>query len=246
MIFDLAIFLAAIGITTLELAEAAAVGLALFADSGKYSAFLYVSLGVIAVLIPTFFIGGAIGLLPMVYVRLVGGVLLLYFGMRLVKSARKSVLKGRTGGFAQEEFVRGVMYTGFSVGAIEAFEAAIVLVGLLPNNFASTSLGLTGGVVIVIVSTYILRNQVRKVKQANMKVVVSAMLLSFAVFWFGEAVVVLSDLVLIPLFVVFVLAVHQIANRGSGVSPPADAQAEKGELSKNETERSQLRCSTGV
>jgi uncharacterized membrane protein len=222
--FDLAIFLTAIGITTLELAEAAAVGLALFADSGEYSAFLYVALGTIAVLIPTFFIGSAIALLPEVYVRVVGGVLLLYFGTRLVKSARRSVLKGRTGGFKQEEFVRGVMYTGFSVGAVEAFEAAIVLVGLLPNNFASASLGLTGGVVIVIVSTYILRNQVRKIKQANMKIVVSALLLSFSVFWFGEVFFVLSDLVLIPLFVVFVLAVYQIANRGSGVSPPADAR----------------------
>ncbi|MGD0319898.1 MAG: hypothetical protein ABSB56_09425, partial [Nitrososphaerales archaeon] len=95
------------------------------------------------------------------------------------------------------------------------------LVGLLPNNFASTSLGLTGGVVIVIVSTYVLRNQVRKIKQANMKVVVSALLLSFSVFWFGEAVMVLSDLVLIPLFAVFVLAVHQIANRSSAATPQA-------------------------
>jgi uncharacterized membrane protein len=155
-----------------------------------------------------------------VYIRLVGGVLLLYFGMRLVKSARRSVLMGRTTGFKQEEFVRGILYTGFSVGAVEAFEAAIVLVGLLPNNFASTTLGLAGGVVIVVVSTYTLRNHVRKIKQANMKVVVSALLLSFAVFWFGEAVLVLSDLVLIPLFVAFVLVVHQIANRGSSVSPP--------------------------
>ena len=215
MFFDPAIFLTAIGITTLELTEAAAVGLALFADSGRYTAFLFVALGVIAVMIPTFIVGSAIALLPLVYIRVVGGVLLLYFGIRLVRSARRSVLKGRAGGYAKEEFVRGIMYTGFSVGAVEAFEAAIVLVGLLPNNFASTSLGLTGGVVIVVIATYILRSQVRKVKQANMKVVVSALLLSFAVFWFGEAVIVVNDLALIPLFVVFVLVVHGIANRGS-------------------------------
>ena len=215
MFFDPAIFLTAIGITTLELTEAAAVGLALFADSGRYTAFLFVALGVIAVMIPTFIVGSAIALLPLVYIRVVGGVLLLYFGIRLVRSARRSVLKGRAGGYAKEEFVRGIMYTGFSVGAVEAFEAAIVLVGLLPNNFASTSLGLTGGVVIVVIATYILRSQVRRVKQANMKVVVSALLLSFAVFWFGEAVIVVNDLALIPLFVVFVLVVHSIANRGS-------------------------------
>jgi uncharacterized membrane protein len=229
LIFDPAIFLAAIGITTLELAEAAAVGLALFADSGKYSAFLYVSLGVIAVLIPTLLVGSAISLLPVVYVRIVGGVLLLYFGMRLMKSARKSVLRERAGGSTQEEFLKGVLYTGFSVGAVEAFEASIVLVGLLPNNFASATLGLTGGIAIVVVSTYILRNQVRKIKQANMKVVVSALLLSFSVFWFGEAFLVLNDLLLVPLFVVFVLVVHQIANRGSGVPLPSRGQAASAE-----------------
>lgn len=216
MIFDPAIFLTAIGITTLELVEAAAVGLALFADSGRYSAFLYVALGVVAVMIPTFIVGSAISLLPLVYVRLVGGVLLLYFGIRLIGSARRSVLKSRTGGFKQEEFERGIMYTGFSVGAIEAFEAAIVLVGLLPNNFSSTTLGLTGGVVVVIASTYLLRNQVRRIKQANMKVVVSALLLSFAFFWFGETITELNDLILIPLFLVFAFVVHRIANRGSG------------------------------
>lgn len=225
MTFDPAIFLTAIGITTLELTEAAAVGLALFADSGRYSAFLYVSLGVVAVLIPTFFVGSAIALLPLTYIRLVGGVLLLYFGIRLVKSARRSVLKGRTGGFKQEEFVKGILYTGFSVGAVEAFEAAIVLVGLLPNNFVSTSLGLTGGVAIVIVSTFILRSQVRRIKQANMKVIVSALLLSFAVFWFGETVVELNDLVLIPLFAVFVLVVHRFANRASDASPIAQKKS---------------------
>jgi len=108
------------------------------------------------------------------------------------------------------------MYTGFSVGAVEAFEAAIVLVGLLPNNFSSATLGLIGGVVIVIVSTYLLRNQVRRIKQANMKVVVSALLLSFSVFWFAETVAELNDLILIPLFLVFVFVVRGIANRGSG------------------------------
>ena len=86
-----------------------------------------------------------------------------------------------------EEFEKGLFYTGFSVGAIEAFEASIVLVGLLPNNYSSTILGLVVGIVLVVVSTFVLRNHVRKIKQANMKVVVSSLLLSFATFWFVES-----------------------------------------------------------
>ena len=211
----MAIFLAALGITTLELVEAAAVGLALYGDSGRPSAFFFVALGVVAIFVPMFVLGALITLLPDVYVRLVGGALLLYFGLRLVKSARKSVIWGRKGGSSAEHFEKGIMTTGFSVGAVEAFEAAIVLVALLPNDFQSTVLGMGLGIAMVVVATFLLRNQVRKVKQANMKVVVSALLLSFAVFWFGEAFVVLSDLALVPLFIVFSIAVHRIANRAS-------------------------------
>ncbi|HYB03192.1 MAG TPA: hypothetical protein VED17_01930, partial [Nitrososphaerales archaeon] len=133
--------------------------------------------------------------------------------------ARRTVLRGRTPSqvvtrVQKEEPDKGIFYTGFSVGAIEAFEAAIVLVGLLPHNYTSTLIGLASGIIIVIAATYLLRNQVRKVKQANMKVVVSAILLSFATFWFAETIFPsLSDLMLVPLFVAFALIVRWIANR---------------------------------
>jgi len=219
---DPAIFLAALGITVLEFTEAAAVGLALYADSGRHAAFLYVSLGAVAVLIPTVLVGSLIGLLPSVYVRLVGGVLLLYFGIRLAGSARRSVLKARKGGEHTEHFEKGIMATGFSVGAVEAFEAAIVLVGLLPNGFVATLGGMGVGILLVVVATYLLRSQVRKVKQADSKVVVSALLLSFAVFWFVEAFLSPPDLILVPLFAGFALAVYYVANRPSPV-PAASA-----------------------
>jgi uncharacterized membrane protein len=126
------------------------------------------------------------------------------------------------------------MYTGFSVGAIEAFEAAIVLVGLLPNNISSTIYGIVWGMGIVIVSTYVLRNQVRKVKQANMKVVVSALLLSFATFWYAEAVYSgLTDIVLIPLFAAFAFIVYRVAK---GPSPEIVPGAPATTAVENETQ----------
>jgi len=216
---DFAVLLAALGITTLELVEAAAVAVALYGDSHKSAVFGYVSLGIILVLFPAFLLGRAIAFLPIIAIRFIGGGLLLYFGIRLIRSARRSVLRAKNAGsvsLSQEVPEKGIFYAGFSVGAIEAFEAAIVLVGLLPDNYLSTTVGLIGGIVIVIVATYLLRSQVRKVKQANMKVFVSALLLSFAVFWFLEAVIpTLTDLVLIPLFIAFALIVHWIANRPS-------------------------------
>ena len=222
MALDPAIFLAALGITVLEFIEAAAVGLALYAESGKRAAFLYVALGITVIIVPTILIGSLVGLLPSVYVRLVAGVLLLYFGLKLARSARRSVLNVRKGSKYTEHFEKGIMATGFSVGAIEAFEAGIVLVGLLPNGFVATISGMGIGIVLVVVATYLLRTQVRKVKQADSKVVVSALLLSFAVFWFGEAFLSPPDLILIPLFAAFALLVYFVANRPS----PPEVRAE--------------------
>jgi uncharacterized membrane protein len=224
--FDLAIFLAAAGITTLEIVEAAAVGLALYGESQRLAAFLAVAAGTVVVFVPMFLVGALIAYLPVVTVRLVGGVLLLYFGQRLVKSARRSVLNSRRKSTFAEHFEKGIMATGFSVGAIEAFEAAIVLVGLLPNNYNSTVIGMAVGIFIVVVATFALRNHVRRIKQANMKVVVSALLLSFATFWFGEAASLylntqLSDLFLIPLFAFYAFLVYKVANRPSPEIAPA-------------------------
>jgi uncharacterized membrane protein len=214
---DPSVFLAALGITTLEIVEAAAVALALYGESRKRMAFLYVASGIIVVLVPTLVLGDVISLLPIIIVRLVGAFLLLYFGLRLVRSARRTVLKGRKGDRGgTEDYEKGLFYTGFSVGAIEAFEASIVLVGLLPENYFSTILGLLAGMVIVAISTFILRNQVRKVKQASMKVIVSALLLSFSIRWFIESVYPsLSGFALIPLFAAFVLIIYWVANRPS-------------------------------
>jgi uncharacterized membrane protein len=215
LLSDPAIFLAALGITVLELVETAAVALALHAHSGKNSVYLYAALGTGVVFAPMFILGSLITLLPDALVKVTAGVLLLFFAQRLTKSARRAVLNARKGSQLQEHYHRGTMATAFSIGAIEAFEAAIVLVGLLPNGFQPTVLGMVSGVVVVVGSTYMLRDRVRKVKQADMKIAVSALLFSFATFWFGEAIMPLTDLILIPLFVFYVVIVYKFANRAS-------------------------------
>ena len=215
MPLDPAIFLASLGITILEIVEAAAVALALYAHSGRPTVFLYTALGTVVVFAPMFVLGALITLLPGFLVRLTAGILLLYFGQRLVKSARRTVLSARKGSSHSEHFEKGEMTTAFSVGAVEAFEAAIVLVGLLPNGFQSTVLGMAAGIGVVVVGTYLLRDHVRKLKQADMKIAVSALLLSFATFWFGEVLAPLNDLLLIPLFLLYAVMVYKFANRPS-------------------------------
>jgi hypothetical protein len=53
--------------------------------------------------------------------------------------------------------------------------------------------------IAVVVATYALKNQVRKVKQANMKVVVAALLLSFPTIWAVGEVLSYSGLLFVPL-----------------------------------------------
>jgi len=228
LLSETAIFLAALGITTLELVETAAVALALHAHSGKNAVYLYAALGTVTVFAPMFVLGALINLLPDVLVKLTAGVLLLYFAQRLARSARRTVLNARTGKHFHEDFHRGTMATAFSVGAIEAFEAAIVLVGLLPNGFQSTVFGMASGIGVVVVATYLLRDQVRKVKQADMKIAVSALLFSFATFWFGEVLVPLDDLLLIPLFAFYAAVVYRMANRPSPKASVSEAATEVG------------------
>jgi len=223
-----AIFLAALGITTLELVETAAVALTLHAHSGKNAVYLYAALGTLTVFAPMFVLGTLIDLLPDVLVKLTAGVLLLYFAQRLARSARRTVLNARVGKHFHEDFHKGTMATAFSVGAIEAFEAAIVLLGLLPNGFQSTVFGMASGIGVVMVATYLLRDQVRKVKQADMKIAVSALLFSFATFWFIEVLVPLDDLILIPLFAFYAAVVYRMASRPSPLATSPEAETAVG------------------
>ncbi len=227
MSINVAILLAALGITVLEMSEATAVGMALYADSRNISAYGAVTLGVLTVFIPTMLVGSYITFLPIFFVRIVSATLLLYFGQRLARSARRAFRfqrNGPSGNGKHEENERGVIATAYSVGLVEAFEAAIVLVALFPENYDSTGIGLLSGVVLVIISAYILRSQIRKVKQATVKTAVSAILLSFAAFWYLESAVPLNDFLLIPLFAVFYIIVYFFATHGlekDGKAQPA-------------------------
>lgn len=217
MNINVAILLAAMGITVLEMSEASAVGMALYADTKRTSAYGAVMLGVITVFIPTFLAGNYIMLLPIFYVRIASATLLLYFGLRLVRSARRSFKFQRIGppkGGKSHEPERGLLATGYSVGLVEAFEAAIVLVALFPESYNSTWIGLVIGVGIVVTAAFMLRSQIRKVKQATIKTAVSALLLSFSSFWYIESVRQINDIFLVPLFVGFYLVVYAVATHG--------------------------------
>jgi len=100
------------------------------------------------------------------------------------------------------------------VGAVEAFEASIVLVALFPENYIYTSAGLLSGIATVVIAAALMHTRIRRLKQYIAKVLVSSLLLSFSVLWFSEAIGSISDLILIPLFLIFFAAIYLFCTSG--------------------------------
>jgi uncharacterized membrane protein len=216
-IMNIPILLAALGITLLEMSEASAVGIALYAEQKEILIFLAIAISSAIVLTITAIAGDLLTYFPIFYVRLISATLLLYFGIRLFFSARRSVKFQKYGppkNSHEETGKSSLLVTAFSVGAVESFEAAIVLVALFPQSYNSTLEGLFAGVIIVVIAAYILRSQVRKVKQAILKILVSSLLLTFSVFWYLESVTITLDIYLVPIFAVVFLTVNYLARRG--------------------------------
>jgi uncharacterized membrane protein len=202
MVVDFGVFFAAFGISLLELSEAGAVT-AIY--QGIYRGFrpvLYALAGVLLVLVPTFTVGRYIVYLPLDYVLAASAVILFYFGYRLLRSARRYFKRAAKGGGGEEE--RGDLAVVFTVSAIEAFEAALVLIALIPRSYASALVGTLIASAIVIVLTALIKDQIARIRLPHLKYVLSSLLFSLGTLWAMEAVGLdVTDLVLIPLFLTY-------------------------------------------
>jgi len=199
---EFGVFFAALGISLLELSEAGAVT-AIY--QGLYRGFrpvLYSLAGVLLVLIPTFTVGRYIVYLPLDYVLAASAVILFYFGYRLLRSARRYFKRMNKGGGGEEE--RGDLAVVFTVSAIEAFEAALVLIALIPKSYASTLMGTLIAAAVVVVLTALIKNQIARIRLPHLKYVLSSLLFSLGTLWAMEATgLEITDLVLLPLFLAY-------------------------------------------
>ena len=144
-------------------------------------------------------------------------VLLAGFGVFLFRSTLKTYRRSRAMASAAGIAVSGTRSAlqfagGFSVGAIEATEAVVVLLALAAAGYGSSALvgALAGGAVLV-AATAVVHERIRRIKVPLLKLGATSLLFAFAVFWGGEAAGVAwpgSDLVLIPLFALALLAVR--------------------------------------
>ncbi|MCH1770105.1 MULTISPECIES: hypothetical protein [Metallosphaera] len=195
---DVGVFLAALAMGTLELSEAGAVS-AIYAGAYKsWIPYLYGALGVSVVLLPTFTLGKFIELLPIQYVLVVGAVILAYFGYRLIRSARRS-FKGIRKHHEEKEGMGVVLV----VAITEALEDALVALALIPQSYSSTLLGTGISAILVLGLTALLKNQIARIRLPHLKFVLSSLLFSLASLWILEVALDVTELVILPLFLLY-------------------------------------------
>ncbi|EZQ07041.1 membrane protein [Candidatus Acidianus copahuensis] len=197
---DIAVFLAALAISLLELSEASAVAVIFTGITKNLKPYLYAIAGILLVLMPVFIFGRLITLLPINYVLIAASFILAYFGYRMIRSARRSFKKLKWK--RKDEKEEGII-TVFVVGATEAFEAGLVIIALIPQSFSSALLGTITGAVAVIGLTAALKSRIMRIRVPQLKFVLSALLFALASTFLGEALIGIDEIYLVGFFLGF-------------------------------------------
>jgi len=222
-------------ITLLEMTEVVALAFALSADQPSIRP---VAAGAVA---GTAVVGGiAVGFgavlvaFPHEYLLWGSAVVLAAFGAFLFRSTLRTyrlLARARAGAPAPPPRHHLVQFGGgFSVGAVETTEAVVVLIALAAAGYGVTALvgALAAGAVLVAAAALV-HEQIRRIKVPWLKLGGTSLVLTFAVFWAGEAAGVSwpgGDLVLIPLVVLVALGVRGlVALLTPPAAPPASESA---------------------
>jgi uncharacterized membrane protein len=205
-------------ITLVELTEVVALVFALSADHhtiahGAAGAVSGTTL--VAVIALTF--GALIISFPRDYLLWASAVVLTGFGVFLFRSTLRSYRRSRASAAAARPAPppsgSSLQFAGgFSVGAVEATEAAVVLLALAAAGYGFSALvGAVVAAAVLVATTAVVHERIRRIKVPWLKLGATSMLFAFAVFWAGEAANLSwpgADLVLVGLFFLGLLIVR--------------------------------------
>ena len=161
-------------------------------------------------------------------------IVLLGFGVFLFRSTLRTYRRTRLGpspapvGHSRER--SAVQFAGgFSVGAVEATEAVVVLLAIAAAGYGfSAIVGAVSAGLVLVVATALVHERIRRIKVPLLKLGATSLLFTFAVFWTGEALGVAwpgSDLILVPLFVLALAAMRGSVELGLRRTRPAPPPA---------------------
>ena len=228
---DVGAIVVALVVTVLELTEVVALVFALSADASTVThGALGATAGVAVVALLALGTGAAILAVPHAVLLWASAVVLAAFGVFLFRSTLRTYRRARAavgGAPAPGHDRAGLQFAGgFTVGAVEATEVIVVLLALTAagEGFSAVIGSVAGGVGLV-VATLLVHDRIRRIKTAWLKLGATSMVVTFAVFWSGEAAGLQwpgADLVLIPLFLLCLGVVRGAIQLALG-PPPAPA-----------------------
>lgn len=203
-------------IVVVELTEVVALIFALQGETGtvRHGAAGAIA-GVAAVGLITVIAGTLILALPSQLLLVASGIVLLAFGVFLFRSTLGAYRRARAppAPASPARGARALQFSGgFTVGAVETTEAAIVLLPIAATGQGGSAvLGALLAGALLIGLAFALHERIRRIKVPWLKLGATSLLFAFATFWLGEAAGVSwpwGDAMLIPLFLIALVLVR--------------------------------------
>jgi uncharacterized membrane protein len=207
-------FVAALLIVIVEMTEVVALVFALSADHHSVRPG---SLGAVAgtavVGLLAFAFGALLLALPKDWLLWGSAAALAAFGVFLFRSTLRSYRRSHDPAGTRTPQRGALLFAGgFTIGAVEATEAVIVLLALAAVGYGREALlGAAVAGVLLVGSAALVHERIRRIKVPLLKLGATSLLFAFAVFWTGEAAGYPwpgQDLSLIPLFLLGVVVVR--------------------------------------
>lgn len=194
--------------SSVEAVEALTIVLAAGIVRGWRSALIGVAaaLALLVVIVAAF--GTAIAAVPIQYLQVVVGTLLVLFGIRWLRKAMLRYagvieLRDEAANFIQQRKMLSAgaatantgwdavaFLASFKAVLLEGIEVVIIVIGLgaTGNRLLPASLGAVFACVLVVLAGVLLRRPLARVPENTLKFVVGVMVSAFGLFWFGEGI----------------------------------------------------------
>jgi uncharacterized membrane protein len=242
----IAVFLACL----VEAVEATTIVLAAGATRNWRSALTGTFVGVVVLAVIVAVVGPAITLIPLDFLRLVVGGLLLVFGMQWIRKAvlrasgykalhdetliyQREVEEARAARTESRFGVRDwyAFTLSFKAVLLEGLEVVFIVLtfGANQNQIGLASIGAAAAIVVVVAIGLAVRGPLSRVPENTLKFIVGVMLTSFGLFWGAEGAGAvwpgadLALLVLIPAVAVFALLLVAVLRRRKAVRSRQEA-----------------------
>lgn len=199
-------FLAAFLASLVEFVEALTIVLAVGTVRGWRSALLGAGLGAALLVALILLLGPTLGLIPITWLQLTVGVLLLLFGIRWLRKAilraagiialhdeekiyQKETAELRRAGLSRfGAFDAVATATAFKAVTLEGLEVVfiVIAVGATGGMLVPASIGAGAALAAVLLLGLLIHKPLTKVPENGLKLVVGVMISAFGVFWIGE------------------------------------------------------------